>query len=190
VAENTPAGSGETGSEVREGIYAILSGEWDPPAHVSREGDRPAMQAVQAFFQRVARTIAAYDAAVVHRWVDGTRFRLIFDGLMPAGRAALALLEHAAGSGRLRLGLHAGPVARWCNPLMGDHDEPSGMHLGKAARLAALPLGARVYASREYAALLAAAPTEAGPRPLHCVYQGSMALGERFGRQELFILEG
>jgi tetratricopeptide (TPR) repeat protein len=178
------------GQEVREEIYAILSGDWEAPAQAVRSGDRPALEAVQAFFRRVAGTLAQCEAAVLHRWVDGSRFRLIFGDLAAAGQAALALREQAAGDGRLRLGLHAGPVTRWRNPLLGDQEEPAGIHLGKAERLAELPFGARVYVSREYAALLAAAPVVSDGRGLHCVYQGSMTLGERFGRQELFILEG
>lgn len=190
VSAAGPVAVGEAGTEVREEIYAVLGGEWDPPEDALRAGDRPTMEAVQAFFRRVAEALGDHQAAVVHRWVDGSHFRLIFDDLAAAGHAALALRALDAGEGRLRLGLHGGPVARWHHPLLGEREEPAGVHLQKAARLAALALGARIYVSREYAALLAAAPLDAAARRLHCVYQGSGPLGERFGRQELYALTG
>ncbi len=190
VSAGGPAADGDAGTHVREEIYAVLGGEWDPPEEVLRAGDRPTMEAVQAFFRRVSAALTTDQKALVHRWVDGSRFRLIFDDLAAAGHAALALRNLDASGGRLRLGLHAGPVARWQHPLLGEREEPAGVHLQKAARLAAMPLGDRIYVSREYAALLAAAPVDAASRRLHCVYQGSSPLGERFGRQELFTLTG
>ena len=190
VGGSGPEGLGEPDSAVREEIYAILSGEWDSPPEIVRAGERPTLEATQAFFRRVTAALAEHGESVVHRWVDGSRFRLLFDDLAAAGHAALALRDRTAGEGRLRLGLHAGPVARWPHPLLEEREEPAGVHLQKAARLAALPLGARINVSREYAALLAAAPPDAASRRLHCVYQGSSPLGERFGRQELYALTG
>ena len=173
---------------VREEIHAVLSGEWEPPADATRTGARPWLVGVGSFFVLAAACLEAFGTHLVHRWVDGPRFRLVFDDLDVAGRAALALRDEAAGPGRLRLGLHAGPVMRWPHPLLLSREEPAGIHLQKANRLAAIPWCGRIRASREYVALLEAIPIQPGLSRLHCIYQGIVPLGEPFDRQELFIV--
>ena len=181
---------GEDGSAVRvsEEIHAILSGEWEPAAESARAGARPWLIAVGSFFVRAAAILEAFGAHIIHRWVDGPRFRLVFDDLDLAGRAAQALRDQAAGAGRLRLGLHAGPVMRWPHPFLLAREEPAGIHLQKANRLAAIPWCGQIRASREYVALLEATPLREGRHRLHCLYQGIVPLGEPFDRQELFIV--
>ena len=176
---------------VTEEIAGILCGEWEQPAAVAEGGERPSMEARAHFFLRAAETLAPFREWIVHRWVNGPQFRLIFRDLAAAGHAAHALRGGtAAQGGTLRLALHAGPVVRWRHPLMLGGEEPAGIHLQKAARLAALPASGRTYVSREYAALIEALPAGAGHDRLHCVYQGSTTLGELFGRQALFVLAG
>ncbi len=174
---------------VTEEIAGILCGEWEQPAAVAEAGERPSMEARAHFFQRAAETLAPYGEWIVHRWVNGPQFRLIFRDLAVAGQAARELREGTAAlGGALRLALHAGPVVRWRHPLMLGGEEPAGIHLQKAARLAALPASGRTYVSREYAALIEALPIGTDHRRLHCVYQGGTTLGEPFGRQALFVL--
>ena len=174
---------------VREDIHAILSGEWEPPDDAGRAGERAWLVGVGSFFIHAAAHLEAFGEHVVHRWVDGSRFRLVFDDLDLAGRAAQRLRDEAVGTGRLRLGLHAGPVMRWEHPFLLRREEPAGIHLQKADRLAAIAGGGgRIHASREYAALLEVAPPSPGQHRLRCVYQGIVPLGEPFDRQELFVL--
>ena len=176
---------------ISEEIAGILCGEWEQPAEITAAGERPAMEARARFFILAAETLAPHGAWIVHRWVNGPQFRLIFSDLAAAGNAAQALREGTALlGGMLRLALHAGPVVRWRHPLMLGHEEPAGIHVQKAARLAALPASGQTYVSREYAALLEALPASVDRHRLHCVYQGGTTLGEPFGRQALFVLAG
>ena len=176
---------------VSEEIVGILCGEWEQPPAITAAGERPSMEARARFFIRAAEILTHHDEWIAHRWVNGAQFRLIFRDLAAAGQAARALREGTASMGGiLRLALHAGPVVRWRHPLMLGREEPAGIHLQKAARLAALPAGGRTYVSREYAALLEALPVRVDRRKLHCVYQGATTLGEPFGRQALFVLAG
>ena len=189
-----PAGSPDALSAgsagVTEAIAAILCGEWEAPASDS-PGERPAMEARGQFFTLVAAALAPHGRWIVHRWVNGAQFRLVFHDLAAAGHAAHDLRAGTTASGgTLRLALHAGPVLRWPHPLLLGREEPAGIHLQKAARLAALPAGGRTYASREYAALLEALPAAVDRRRVGCVYQGGTTLGEPFGRQALFVLAG
>ena len=176
---------------VSEEIAGIFCGAWEQPAAIMGAGERPELEARRDFFVRAAEVLAASAAWIVHRWVDGPRFRLIFTDLAAAGHAAHALREGTAPlGGTLRLALHAGPVVRWRHPLMLGGEEPAGIHLQKASRLAALPAGGHTYVSREYASLLEALPASVDRQRLHCIYQGSTTLGEPFGRQGLFVLAG
>ena len=185
------AGAPQEGAAVHviEDICAVLSGEWESTDATLHEGERSWLVGAGTFFWQAAQSLEAFGAGVLHRWVDGPRFRLVFDDLDQAGRAACALRDRAAeGSGRLRLGLHAGPVIRWRHPLLQEREEPEGIHLGKADRLAAIPWCGRIRASREFVALVEAAPLRPGQRRLRCVYQGAVPLGVPFGRQALFVV--
>lgn len=181
----------ETAAGVFEEIAGILCGEWEAPPGVATGGERPSMEARARFFLRAAEILAPFGEWIVHRWVNGPQFRLIWRDLAAAGHAARALREGSDSlGGTLRLALHAGPVVRWRHPLMLGREEPAGIHLQKAAHLAALPASQRTHVSREYAALLEALPVRVDRRRLQCVYQGNTSLGEPFGRQALFVLAG
>ncbi len=173
---------------VREDIHAILSGGWELPGDAREVDERSSLRGVGVFFARAAASLEPFAGHIVHGWVDGPAFRLVFDDLDLAGRAALALREGAGGGGQLRLGLHAGPVMRWPHPFLQGREEPASIHLQKADRFAAIPWCGRVRASREYVALLEAAPPPEGLGRLQCIYQGIVPLGEPFERQELFIV--
>ena len=181
-----PVQAAATGEEaaagVSEEIAAILCGEWEQPPATAKAGERPAMEARARFFLRAAETLAPHAQWIVHRWVNGPQFRLIFRDLAAAGHAAQALRERTASlGGTLRLALHAGPVVRWRHPLMLGREEPAGIHLQKAARLATLPASGRTHVSREYTALLEALPVGVDRRRLHCVYQGTRPWVSRSG---------
>lgn len=189
---------GENGRRIDEAIRATLCGEWAPPASARLRSERRRLAARRAFFARVAQILEPFNAGLLDLSVEGDRFRLLFAELVPAAQAARALraglAAAAAGSSRrfaLRLGLHAGPVARMENALLGGHAEPVGTHWQKAERLASLAARGRIILSREAAALLAV-ETQSRDREdgdnWHCEYQGRGTFGEPFGRQGIYAL--
>jgi adenylate cyclase len=202
VAEVSSEGGDNAGTNgakrIDEAIRATLCGEWAPPAAAGLRSEKRRLAARRAFFARVAKLLEPFQPALLDLTVEGDRFRLLFGELLPAARTARALraglAAAVAGSSRrfaVRLGLHAGPVARMENALLGGHAEPVGTHWQKAERLASLAAPGRIILSREAAALLAVETHGRGTAAdddWHCEYQGRGAFGEPFGRQGIYAL--
>lgn len=125
-------------------------------------------------------------------WGDGLYF--VFDGMREAGMFALELRDlvrstdwNACGLPvglSLRIGLHAGPIVAYVDPITGTRNY-TGKHTIRAARIEPVTAPGTVYASREFAALAA----------LECAavfrYEpvGRVSLAKMSGSVPLFALE-
>jgi class 3 adenylate cyclase len=132
-------------------------------ALLARTADRPVMQ---------------------NTWGDGLFF--VFDTPSAAGRFALELCDavttHDWGAlglppeMSLRIGLHAGPVYQYLDPVTHVVNF-SGAHVSRAARIEPITPPGQVYASEAFAALC----TAEGAAELACEYVGQTPLAKGYG---------
>ena len=125
-------------------------------------------------------------------WGDG--LYVVFDSPQDGAEFALGFLERtldvdwtAAGlssTSRIRIALHAGPVFRGFDPVMG-RDDFFGSSVTRTARIEPVTQPGTVYASEAFAATLAAA----GGRGFALEYIGQMPLAKAYGESRIYRLD-
>jgi class 3 adenylate cyclase len=170
-------------------IVAMLFGD---AVHFSRLGEEEVVRFSDEFMGSIGRLIAAsqYAPVFTNTWGDGLFF--VFRDVHAAGMFALELCELMNGTDwvarglpaelNLRVGLHAGPVFRWTDPITGRTGY-MGTHISRAARIEPITPAGQVYASEAFAALSELAGTgEAISRPVFvCDYVGRTPQAKGYG---------
>jgi class 3 adenylate cyclase len=150
---------------------------------------------VEHFLGAIARLSEKFKKGVIAKntWGDGLYF--VFSDVDLAGKFALELADLVAKtkweekglpSGlNLRIGLHAGPVYEFDDPITGKRTY-SGTHVSRAARIEPITPAGQVYASEAFAALAAAQRTEA----FTCDYVGQTPMAKGYGTLPTYHIRG
>jgi len=162
-------------------------------AGYSRLSDANVARFQQAFWSLAASAIAASGAPpdFANTWGDG--LYLVYDAPHVAASFALGLRAAMdatdwrafglpAGS-RIRIGLHAGPVFRGFDPVIG-RDNFFGASVTRAARIEPVTPPGTVFASEPFAATLAAS----GTREFLLEYVGRVGLAKGYGEARVYRL--
>jgi hypothetical protein len=125
-------------------------------------------------------------------WGDG--LYVVFDSPHDGAEFALGFLDRAlevdwtaaglSSTSRIRVALHAGPVFRGFDPVMG-RDDFFGSSVTRAARIEPVTQPGTVYASEAFAATLAAA----GGNGFALEYIGQMPLAKAYGASRIYRLD-
>ncbi len=141
---------------------------------------------MQHFLGPIAELCKKFNGALLHKntWGDGLYF--VFNDVDQAGKFALELANLVATTKweekglrpglSLRIGLHAGPVYEFNDPITGLRSY-SGTHVSRAARIEPITPPGQVYASESFAALSA-------PRrdsTFTCDYVGQTPMAKSYG---------
>jgi hypothetical protein len=163
-------------------------------AGYSRVHDADALDFQRRFWDIAARHIATSSAKPLLANTWGDALFVVFDGPSEAAEFALRLRDgvqsvdwHAAGlqgESLLRMSLHAGPVLRDYDPILG-RDNYFGSSVTHAARIEPVTPAGATYSSEAFAACLAA--THADRYALE--YVGTLPLAKRYGDERLYRLE-
>jgi hypothetical protein len=125
-------------------------------------------------------------------WGDG--LYVVFDSPQDGAEFALGFLDRTldvdwtvaglSSTSRIRVALHAGPVFRGFDPVMG-RDDFFGSSVTRTARIEPVTQPGTVYASEAFAATLAAA----GGREFTLEYIGRMPLAKAYGESRIYRLD-
>ena len=141
---------------------------------------------MEHFLGAIASLSRNYQQSILARntWGDGLYF--VFSTAEPAGDFGLELAKLIAGTDwrhkgfssalNLRIGLHAGPVYEFLDPITGNRNY-TGSHVSRAARIEPITPPGQVYASESFAALAAAH----GAKSFSCQYVGQTAMAKEYG---------
>src|SRR5215212_1883263 len=141
---------------------------------------------IEHFLGGIARLAELFADRILARntWGDGLYF--VFSDVTAGGEFGLELANLISrtdwiGKGlrsplNLRIGLHAGPVYEFDDPITGDPSY-SGTHVSRAARIEPITPPGQVYASESFAALAAAQRA----KRFTCDYVGQTALAKDYG---------
>jgi class 3 adenylate cyclase len=141
---------------------------------------------VQHFLGAIARLSEKFTNGIIAKntWGDGLYF--VFSNVDLAGKFALQLADLVATTKweekglraglSLRIGLHAGPVYEFDDPITGSRSY-SGTHVSRAARIEPITPAGQVYASEAFAALAAAQRTDS----FTCDYVGQTPMAKDYG---------
>ena len=152
----------------------------------SKLGEAEVPWFVEHFLGAIATLATRYERSILARntWGDGVYF--VFSDPAFAGDFGLELARVVAGTDwrqkgfssalNLRIGLHAGPVYEFDDPITG-HRSYSGTHVSRAARIEPITPPGQVYASESFAALAAAH----GAKSFTCDYIGQTAMAKGYG---------
>lgn len=112
---------------------------------------------------------------------DGAEFALrLLDKMLAADWVAAGLPE----TSQIRIALHAGPVFRSFDPIMG-RDSYFGSNVTRAARIEPVTPPGMIYASEAFAAVLAST----GEREFALEYIGNLALAKAYGASRIYRLD-
>jgi class 3 adenylate cyclase len=141
---------------------------------------------VEHFLGAIRRLSEKFAESVLAKntWGDGLYF--VFSDIGVAGNFALELANLAAKTKwqeqglrpelNLRIGLHAGPVYEFDDPITARRSY-SGTHVSRAARIEPITPPGQVYASEAFAALAAAQRTNS----FTCDYVGQTLMAKGYG---------
>lgn len=141
---------------------------------------------VQHFLGGIKQLSGKFQENIIAKntWGDGLYF--VFSDVNLAGKFALDLADFVAGTKweekgfrkglNLRIGLHAGPVYEFDDPITGRRSY-SGTHVSRAARIEPITPAGQVYASEPFAALAAARCVE----DFTCDYVGQTPMAKGYG---------
>ena len=148
---------------------------------------------IREFLGRVASIHEHCDARPLYVNTWGDAICAVFENVETAGRFALALQSTIREIDwektdlrrdiRIRIGLHAGPVYKCFDPLMG-RDTYYGAHVNRAARIEPVAEEGQIFASDAFAAL--AAITKKGD--FLCDYAGTRKLPKGAGTLSAFLV--
>lgn len=161
-----------------------------------RNFSRLAEEHSPAFFNRLMQVVDdlldhAPQPVFANTWGDA--LFMVFEQTVDCAEFAMALVEriegidwsryHLPDEPTVRIGLHAGPVYRRENRVIGKQDV-LGSHVNLAARIEPVATPGSAFASEHFAAELA---IDGGDR-FACEYMGVQELAKRFGRAPLYRL--
>lgn len=141
---------------------------------------------VREFLGRIGELVRKAGRAVVERNTWGDGIYLVFSEVEIAGQLALDLCDlvnttrwenwKLPASLNLRIGLHAGPVYEFTDPITRRRGH-GGTHVSRAARIEPVTPAGQVYASEGFAALAAARQA----RGFACDYAGQTPMAKGYG---------
>ncbi len=182
-ASPTTAGAAGPESGFASRIVAILFAD---AVGFSKLSEEEVPRFVQHFLGGIAQLSSQFGESIIAKntWGDGLYF--VFSDVDLAGKFALDLADFVAAtkwkekgfrSGlNLRIGLHAGPVYEFDDPITGSRSY-SGTHVSRAARIEPITPPGQVYASELFAALAAARHGE----DFICDYVGQTPMAKGYG---------
>src|SRR5271157_1839698 len=163
-------------------------------AGYSRLHDEFAPLFQQRFLEIGAQEIAAAGVKPLEAKTWGDALYIVFDSPREGAEFALRLLASmlsvdwsATGlpqESQIRVALHAGPVFRSFDPVMG-RDGHFGSSVMRAARIEPVTPPGMVYVSEAFAATLAAT----GKRDYALEYVGNLPLAKNYGESRIYRLE-
>ncbi len=172
----------------RASIVAILFAD---VAGYSRVDERFVQGFTNHYLGVAAKLFGKFTPVARNTWGDG--LYAVFRDVGTAGTFAIALASKMAaidweGQGLpadlgVRIGLHAGPVQRFVDPVTGINNF-AGAHITRAARIEPVAFPGQAFASEEFAAL-AAAEQRIGFR---CEYVGQTQWAKHAGVQPTYVL--
>lgn len=177
--ESRPTGSKEFASRVVAMLFADAVG-------FSKLTESEVPRFVQHFLGAIAKLSEKFRETIIAKntWGDGLYF--VFSDVDLAGKFALQLADLVATTKweekglraglNLRIGLHAGPVYEFDDPITGMRSY-SGTHVSRAARIEPITPPGQVYASEAFAALAAAQRTA----NFICDYVGQTPMAKGYG---------
>ena len=182
----TPSPAEKTGPAGNAFGARIVSILFADAVGFSKLGEAEVPRFVEHFLGAIASLSNKFDRAILTRntWGDGLYF--VFSGVNVAGEFGLQLarlvaetnwVDKGLSSGlSLRIGLHAGPVYEFDDPITGTRTY-SGTHVSRAARIEPITPPGQVYGSESFAAVAAAH----GARSFTCDYVGQTPLAKDYG---------
>lgn len=173
----------QTESGFASRIVAILFAD---AVGFSKLNEKEVPRFVQHFLGAIAELNARFGDTIIAKntWGDGLYF--VFSDVDLAGKFALQLADLVATTKweekglraglNLRIGLHAGPVYEFDDPITGSRSY-SGTHVSRAARIEPITPAGQVYASEAFAALAAAQRAD----NFTCDYVGQTPMAKGYG---------
>jgi len=189
--EQRPTGSADapadrTPQEIRAMIFTDV-------VQFSKWPEQSVPTFIREFLGRVAMLPGQCDARPLYVNTWGDAICAVFENVETAGRFALALqrtLRETDWKGtdlhrdiRIRIGLHAGPVYRCHDPLLG-RDTYNGAHVNRASRIEPVAAEGQIFASDAFAALAAIAKAD----EFLCDYAGTRELPKGAGMLSTFLV--
>ena len=185
-----PAGAagpaGRTPQEIRAMLFADVVG-------FSKWPEQCVPLFIREFLGRVAAIQEKSDARPLYVNTWGDAICAVFENVEMAGRYALALQNTLRETDwettdlqrdiRIRIGLHAGPVYKCFDPLLG-RDTYNGAHVNRASRIEPIAEEGQIFASDAFAALAVLA--KAGE--FLCDYAGTRKLPKGAGTLSTFLI--
>lgn len=145
------------------------------------------------FLNKVAEVIEVGKDRPIFQNTWGDGLYMVFDQVVACADFAMRLLDAIAATNwqqfglpndtTVRMGLHAGPVFRQRDPIIG-RDNIFGSHVNRAARIEPVTTPGCAFASEQFAAALAVA----AEHDFHCEYMGIVPLAKEFGHAPLYRL--
>jgi len=190
VSMSTRLASGESADAFQSRIVAILFAD---AVGFSKLTEAEVPRFIQHFLGAIAELSERFSAAIIatNTWGDGLYF--VFADVDAAGEFALELAKLAGRTNweqkglrpelNLRIGLHAGPVYEFDDPITGRRTY-SGTHVSRAARIEPITPPGQVYASEAFAALAAAQRCEG----FACDYVGQTPMAKSYGTLPVYHL--
>jgi class 3 adenylate cyclase len=198
--------SSSTAQSVQAGSHRPLPGaEADPPQQIgyllfadavkfSKVTERQLPLLLERYLSRIAQLLRQYEHAVAatNTWGDG--LYVVFSSPREAGLFALDLRDFVASGQwrqaglpatfKLRVALHAGPVYRFHDPILGRANF-IGSHVNFAARMEPATPPGQIYCSQAFAALAVAE----GVREFQWEYVGEVELAKGAGAAAAYLLQ-
>ena len=178
--------AGRTPQEIRAMLFADVVG-------FSKWPEQCVPLFIREFLGRVAAIQEKSDARPLYVNTWGDAICAVFENVETAGRYALALQNTLRETDwettdlqrdiRIRIGLHAGPVYKCFDPLLG-RDTYNGAHVNRASRIEPVAEEGQIFASDAFAALAALA--KAGE--FLCDYAGTRKLPKGAGTISTFLV--
>jgi class 3 adenylate cyclase/tetratricopeptide (TPR) repeat protein len=175
-------------SQNKRRICAMLFGDVVGYSRLEEEKTAPF---VNKFMGLIAAVIEPYETSVLFRNTWGDALHLTFSSIEMSGLFALELCDRIAETDwsasdlpadlNIRIGLHAGPVGRYLDPVQGEHLY-CGTHVSRTARIEQITPPGYVYASQEFAALAASMNIES----FAVDYAGTIGLPKHYGEYPLY----
>jgi len=189
VRAAAPAPRGRSAAP-RQRVMAILFADL---VGFSRLGEDQVPAYVGSFLSELARTVRR-GSRPQYRNTWGDAICLVFDDALRAAECAIRmrdLVRHTDWEHRglprgltMRVGLHAGPVYPFREPLL-DRQNFFGFHMNQAARIEPVTRPGNVYASEAFASMLLADRRNA----FDCRYVGVIVLPKDFGSYPIYHLK-
>jgi len=169
-------------------VCAMLFGDVVGYSKLSEEQIEPF---IRNFLGMVAQIASEYGSSILFRNTWGDAIHMVFSSVEAAGLFALDLCDLCAKEDwsasnlpkdlNLRVGLHAGPVERYTDPVL-QAKVYTGTHVSRAARIEQITPPGYVYGSQEFAAIVSSLKVSS----LATRYAGHIYLPKQYGGYPLY----